>query len=129
PQTAMPTPRRRAAWLKIFVVRCSLPCDPPAGGHFMQWRDDTTFPSRSDASGQASSSPPGAWPHHFLPAFSATTSVRPRCWPCTACPFIRKQTDFVSSDECPKFGRDPPQVRSKAGAERGARIEPLSTTA
>ena len=21
------------AWLRIFVVRCSLPCDPPAGGH------------------------------------------------------------------------------------------------
>src|SRR5262249_12836295 len=26
-------PRRRAAWLRIFVVRCSLPCDPPVGGH------------------------------------------------------------------------------------------------
>src|SRR5262249_49551091 len=25
-------PRRRA-WLRIFVVRCSLPCDPPVGGH------------------------------------------------------------------------------------------------
>src|SRR6516164_8839207 len=25
--------RRRAAWLRIFVVGCSLPCDPPAGGH------------------------------------------------------------------------------------------------
>src|SRR5262249_10849048 len=26
-------PRHRAAWLRIFVVRCSLPCDPPVGGH------------------------------------------------------------------------------------------------
>src|SRR6516162_6098864 len=26
-------PRRRAAWLRIFGVRCSLPCDPPVGGH------------------------------------------------------------------------------------------------
>ncbi len=25
-------PRRRA-WLRIFVVRCGLPCDPPVGGH------------------------------------------------------------------------------------------------
>src|SRR5215470_1376632 len=25
--------RRREAWLRIFVVRCSLPCDPPVGGH------------------------------------------------------------------------------------------------
>src|SRR5262249_18023828 len=32
PRAATP-PRRRAAWLRIFVVRCSLPCDPPAGGH------------------------------------------------------------------------------------------------
>ena len=24
---------RRRAWLRIFVVRCSLPCDPPVGGH------------------------------------------------------------------------------------------------
>src|SRR5215831_7222975 len=24
---------RRQAWLRIFVVRCSLPCDPPVGGH------------------------------------------------------------------------------------------------
>ena len=23
----------RAAWLGIFVVGCSLPCDPPVGGH------------------------------------------------------------------------------------------------
>jgi hypothetical protein len=23
----------RRAWLRIFVVRCSLPCDPPVGGH------------------------------------------------------------------------------------------------
>src|SRR5215471_14326245 len=25
--------RRREAWLRIFVVRCSLPCDTPVGGH------------------------------------------------------------------------------------------------
>src|SRR5262249_36501694 len=31
PQAAKP-PRRRA-WLRIFAVRCSLPCDPPVGGH------------------------------------------------------------------------------------------------
>src|SRR5262249_20482665 len=24
-------PRRRRAWLRIFVVRCGLPCDPPVG--------------------------------------------------------------------------------------------------
>jgi hypothetical protein len=24
---------RRRAWLRIFVVRCGLPCDPPVGGH------------------------------------------------------------------------------------------------
>src|SRR5262249_10252834 len=27
------TPPRRRAWLRIFVVGCSLPCDPPVGGH------------------------------------------------------------------------------------------------
>src|SRR5262249_31725130 len=32
PQSATPPPRRRAP-LRIFVVRCSLPCDPPVGGH------------------------------------------------------------------------------------------------
>src|SRR5262245_59995525 len=32
PRAAMPPPRRRA-WLRIFVVRCDLPCDPPVGGH------------------------------------------------------------------------------------------------
>src|SRR5262245_63600127 len=32
PPTATPPPRRRA-WLRIFVVRCGLPCDPPLGGH------------------------------------------------------------------------------------------------
>src|SRR5262249_53412799 len=26
-------PLRRRAWLRIFLVRCSLPCDPPAGGN------------------------------------------------------------------------------------------------
>ena len=26
-------PPRRQAWLRIFVVRCGLPCDPPVGGH------------------------------------------------------------------------------------------------
>src|SRR5262249_9174423 len=31
PRAATPPPRR--AWLRIFVVRCSLPCDPPVGGH------------------------------------------------------------------------------------------------
>ena len=24
---------RRQVWLRIFVVRCGLPCDPPVGGH------------------------------------------------------------------------------------------------
>src|SRR5262249_954456 len=33
PRAAMPPPRPRAAWLRIFVARCSLPCDPPVGGH------------------------------------------------------------------------------------------------
>src|SRR6266478_1328385 len=32
PRAATPLPSRRA-WLRIFVVRCSLPCDPPVGGH------------------------------------------------------------------------------------------------
>src|SRR5262249_6773276 len=32
PRAATWPPRRRA-WLRIFVVRCSLPCDPPVGGH------------------------------------------------------------------------------------------------
>src|SRR6516225_9028488 len=27
------TRQRRRAWLRIFVVGCSLPCDPPVGGH------------------------------------------------------------------------------------------------
>jgi hypothetical protein len=31
PPAATPPPRRRA-WLRIFVVRCGLPCDPPLGG-------------------------------------------------------------------------------------------------
>src|SRR5262249_3027806 len=34
---AAPSPRAatlpRRAWLRIFVVRCGLPCDPPVGGH------------------------------------------------------------------------------------------------
>ena len=30
---AATTPPRRRAWLRIFVVRCGLPCDPPVGGH------------------------------------------------------------------------------------------------
>src|SRR5262245_8371794 len=32
PPAARSRPRRRA-WLRIFVVRCDLPCDPPVGGH------------------------------------------------------------------------------------------------
>src|SRR6516225_3439439 len=32
PRAATPLPRRQA-WLRIFVVGCSLPCDPPVGGH------------------------------------------------------------------------------------------------
>jgi hypothetical protein len=32
PRAAMPPPLRRA-WLRIFAVRCGLPCDPPVGGH------------------------------------------------------------------------------------------------
>src|SRR5947209_10045369 len=32
PRAATPPPRRRA-WLRIFLVRCGLPCDPPVGGH------------------------------------------------------------------------------------------------
>src|SRR5262249_34586438 len=36
PRAATP-PRRRAAWLRIFVVWCSLPCDPSGWGSFMQW--------------------------------------------------------------------------------------------
>src|SRR5262249_24618002 len=32
PRAATRPPRRRA-WPRIFVVGCSLPCDPPFGGH------------------------------------------------------------------------------------------------
>src|SRR5262249_39268651 len=32
PRAATRPPRRRA-WLRIFVARCGLPCDPPVGGH------------------------------------------------------------------------------------------------
>jgi hypothetical protein len=32
PRAATQLPRRRA-WLRILFVRCSLPCDPPVGGH------------------------------------------------------------------------------------------------
>src|SRR5262249_39325429 len=41
---AGPTPRaatqplRRRVWLRIFVVRCSLPCDPSGWGSSKQWR-------------------------------------------------------------------------------------------
>src|SRR6516165_2938685 len=45
PRAATPLLRRREAWLRIFVVRCSLPCDPSGWGSFMQWRDYTTLPS------------------------------------------------------------------------------------
>src|SRR5262245_20352459 len=31
PRAAMPP--RRQAWLRVFVVRYGLPCDPPVGGH------------------------------------------------------------------------------------------------
>src|SRR5436305_7652292 len=31
PRAARRLPRQ--AWLRIFVVRCGLPCDPPVGGH------------------------------------------------------------------------------------------------
>src|SRR5262249_61809764 len=37
PQAAAPPPRR-LAWLRIFVVRCSLPCDPRVGV-IHAWRD------------------------------------------------------------------------------------------
>ena len=33
PRAATQPPRRREAWLRIFVVRCGLPCDPPVKGH------------------------------------------------------------------------------------------------
>src|SRR5262245_28173446 len=33
PRAATRLPRRREAWLRIFVVECSLPCDPLVGGH------------------------------------------------------------------------------------------------
>src|SRR5262249_42859592 len=33
PRAATQQPRRRVAWLRTFVVRCGLPCDPPVGGH------------------------------------------------------------------------------------------------
>ena len=33
PRAATQLPRRRQAWLRIFAVRCGLPCDPPIGGH------------------------------------------------------------------------------------------------
>src|SRR5262244_4530642 len=46
PVTTRP-PLRRAAWLRIFVVGCSLPYDPSGWGSFMQWGDDTTLPSRA----------------------------------------------------------------------------------
>jgi len=45
PRAATPRRRRRAS-LRTFVVGCSLPCDPSGWGSFMQWRDDTTLPSR-----------------------------------------------------------------------------------
>jgi hypothetical protein len=32
PPAATPPPHRRA-WLRISVVQCGLPCDPPLGGH------------------------------------------------------------------------------------------------
>src|SRR5262249_10652175 len=32
PRAAKRPPRRRA-WLRILVVQCGLPCDPPVGGH------------------------------------------------------------------------------------------------
>src|SRR5262245_33212378 len=32
PPAALP-PQRPRAWLRIFGVRCGLPCDPPLGGH------------------------------------------------------------------------------------------------
>src|SRR5262245_4049107 len=32
PRAARRQPRRRT-WLRIFVVRCGLPCDPRVGGH------------------------------------------------------------------------------------------------
>src|SRR5262249_17384002 len=44
PQPATRPPRRRA-WLRIFVVRCGLPCDPPVGV-IDAMGDDTTLPSR-----------------------------------------------------------------------------------
>src|SRR5262245_26165796 len=33
PSNVAQRPPRRRAWLRIFVVRDSLPCDPPVGGH------------------------------------------------------------------------------------------------
>src|SRR6516162_4639068 len=33
PRAATRPLRCREAWLRIFVERCSLPCDPPVGGH------------------------------------------------------------------------------------------------
>src|SRR5262249_51715917 len=45
PRAATRLPHYRA-WLKIFVARCSLPCDPSGWGSFMQWRMITTLQSR-----------------------------------------------------------------------------------
>src|SRR5262249_53460021 len=45
-RAATPQPRRRA-WLRIFVVRCSLPCDPRFGGHSCNRRRIPRFRARS----------------------------------------------------------------------------------
>ena len=42
-RAASQQPRRRAASLRIFVVRCSLPCDPPVGSHAHATKHVTTL--------------------------------------------------------------------------------------
>ena|SRR5215813_6235414 len=62
PRTAT-LPRRRA-WLRIFVVGCSLPCDPPVGGHSCNGDDTTLYGCALDEYTGREGAPPCLSLHH-----------------------------------------------------------------
>src|SRR5215813_14153563 len=75
PRAAMTPPRRRA-WLRVFVVRYGLPCDPPVGGHSCNGRMITRFHRAVCRSREPSQRPLGL--KHGPEAMSAQCPVCPK---------------------------------------------------
>jgi len=101
PRAALPPPRHRA-WLRIFAVQCSLPCDPPVGGHSCNGGMIPRF--HRAVSDEGASQP--ARRQGFL--------AGPRCRTSIACGICAEARESVSQDKDLGFQRSPrPAVRSK----------------